>query len=162
MEPFGGISYLGAMNTLYYGDNLDVMRRYTDDESGDLIYLDPRAFEDTWTWDQEDEGVFADLVTAGGKTADVMQAFRTFLGPCDMLAYLVMMAPRLQEMRRVLKSTGSIHCDPAASHDLKLMMDAVFGPSNFRTELIWKRSTAHSDAKQGRKQHGRIHDVLLF
>jgi site-specific DNA-methyltransferase (adenine-specific) len=117
-------------NVLYYGDNLDILRRYVKDESVDLIYLDPpfksnqnynvlfkeqdgtraasqiRAFEDTWTWDQEDEAVYANLVTAGGKVADVMQAFRTFLGPCDMLAYLVMMAPRLVEMRRVLKATG--------------------------------------------------------
>jgi adenine specific DNA methylase Mod len=102
------------------------------DESVDLIYLDPpfksnqnynvlfkeqdgtraasqiQAFEDTWTWDQEDEAVYADLVMAGGKVADVMQAFRTFLGPCDMLAYLVMMAPRLVELRRVLSRGARI------------------------------------------------------
>jgi len=175
-------------NVLYYGDNLDILGRYVKDESVDLVYLDPpfnsnanynilfkeqdgaraasqiRAFKDTWTWDEDDEAVFADLVTAGGKVADVVQAYRTFLGPCDMLAYLVMMAPRLVEMRRVLKSTGSIylHCDPTASHYLKLLMDAVFGPINFKTEIVWKRSSAHSDAKQGRAQHGRIHDVILF
>jgi len=128
-------------NVLYYGDNLDILRRYVKDESVDLIYLDPpfksnqnynvlfkekdgtraasqiQAFEDTWTWGQDDEAVYADLVTGGGKVADVMQAFRTFLSPCDMLAYLVMMAPRLVEMRRVPKATGSIylHCDPTAS-----------------------------------------------
>lgn len=179
---------LAMENVLYYGDNLDIFRRYLKDESVDLIYLDPpfnssqnynvlfkeqdgthaasqiRAFKDTWTWDQEGEAIYADLVIAGGKVADVVQAFRTFLGPCDMLAYLVMMAPRLREMRRVLKSTGSIylHCDPTASHYLKFLMDAVFGPEKFRTEIIWKRSSAHSDAKQGRKQHGRIHDVILF
>lgn len=179
---------MSAQNTLYYGDNLDILRRYLKDESVDLIYLDPpfksdqnynvlfkekdgtqaasqiRAFEDTWTWGQDDEEVFADLVMAGGKVADVLQAFRTFLGPCDMLAYLVMMAPRLVELRRVLKSTGSIylHCDPTASHYLKLLMDAVFGAANFKTEIVWKRSSAHSDAKQGRKQHGRIHDIILF
>jgi DNA modification methylase len=175
-------------NALYYGDNLDVLRQHIDSESVDLVYLDPPfnsnqnynvlfkeqdgsraasqilAFEDTWTWNREDESVFTDLVTDGGRVSDVIRAFRTFLGPCDMLAYLVMMAPRLIELRRVLKSTGSIylHCDPTASHYLKLLMDAVFGVGNFRTEIVWKRSSAHSDAKQGRKQHGRIHDVIFF
>lgn len=179
----GGVSS-DWKNKLFYGDNLDILRRYIRDESIDLVYLDPpfkssqnynvlfqekdgsqaasqiRAFEDTWTWDQEDEVVFAELVTAGGRVADVMQAFRTFLGPCDMLAYLVMMAPRLVELHRVLKSTGSIylHCDPAASHYLKLLMDAVFGPERFLNEIIWKRTTAHSDSQRA----GRIHDVLLF
>jgi DNA modification methylase len=178
----------GTDNVLYFGDNLDVLRRYVADESVDVVYADPPfksnqnynvlfqekdgsraasqilAFEDTWTWDQEDEAVFADLVTAGGKVADALQAFRQIIGPCDMLSYLVMMAPRLMECRRVLKLTGSmyLHCDPAASHYLKLLMDAVFGPANFRTEIVWKRSSAHSDAKQGRAQHGRIHDVILF
>ncbi len=175
-------------NILYYGDNLEIMRRHLPDETVDLVYADPPfksnqnynvlfqemdgsraasqilAFEDTWTWDSEDEAVFADLVTAGGRLADALQAFRQLIGPCDLLAYLVMMAPRLVECRRVLKSTGSmyLHCDPAASHYLKLLMDAVFGPGNFRTEIVWKRSSAHSDAKQGRAQHGRIHDVILF
>ncbi len=175
-------------NRLYYGDNLDILQRHIADESVDLVYLDPpfnsnanynvlfkekdgsqaasqiRAFEDTWSWDQEDESVFAEMVTKGGKVADCLQAFRTFMGPCDMLAYLVMMAPRLVELKRVMKNTASIylHCDPSASHYLKMLMDAVFGPAYFRTEIIWKRSSAHSDAKQGRAQHGRIHDVILF
>lgn len=155
-------------NTLYYGDNLDIMKRYICDESIDLVYLDPpfksnqnynvlfkekngsqaasqiRAFEDTWTWSQDDEAVYADLVTKGGKVSDCLQAFRTFLGPCDMLAYLVMMSPRLVELRRVMKPTGSIylHCDPAASHYLKMLMDAVFGPQHFINEIIWKRTNA--------------------
>ena len=171
-------------NVLYYGDNLDILSRYVKDESVDLIYLDPpfksnqnynvlfkeqdgtraasqiRAFEDTWTWDQEDEAVYADLVIAGGKVADVMQAFRTFLGPCDMLAYLVMMAPRLVEMRRVLKPTGSIylHCDPAASHYLKMLMDAVFGPENFRNEIVWRRSHPKGHAFT---RFASTHDVIL-
>ncbi|MDP2984424.1 MAG: DNA methyltransferase [Candidatus Latescibacter sp.] len=171
-------------NTLYYGDNLDVLRQHIDSESVDLVYLDPPfksnqnynilfkeqdgsraasqilAFEDTWTWNREDESVFTDLVTADGRVADVMQAFRTFLGPCDMLAYLVMMAPRLIELRRVLKPTGSIylHCDPTASHYLKLLMDAVLGSDNFLNEIIWsyKRYTAKSNRFQ------RLHDVILF
>lgn len=171
-------------NVLYYGDNLDILRRYIKDESVDLIYLDPpfnsnqnynvlfkekdgsqaasqiQAFGDTWTWGQDDEIVYAKLVTAGGKVADAMQAFRTFLGPCDMLAYLVMMAPRLVEMGRVLKRTGSIylHCDPAASHYLKMLMDAVFQAERFRNEIIWKRTSGHSDAIG----FGCVHDTLLF
>ena len=93
-----------------------------------------------------------------------MQAFRTLLGDNDMMAYLAMMAPRLVELRRVLKPTGSIylHCDPTASHYFKMLMDAVFGPENFRNEIVWKRTSAHSDAKQGRRLHGHIHDVILF
>ncbi|MGB9004937.1 MAG: site-specific DNA-methyltransferase, partial [Candidatus Aminicenantales bacterium] len=155
-------------NVLYYGDNLDILRRYIADESIDLVYLDPpfkssqnynvlfkekngsqaasqiRAFEDTWTWSQDDEAIYADLVTKGGKVSDCLQAFRTFLGPCDMLAYLVMMAPRLAELRRVMKPTGSIylHCDPAASHYLKMLMDGVFGPERFINEIVWRRTNA--------------------
>ena len=93
-----------------------------------------------------------------------MRAFQTLLGFNDMLAYLAMMAPRLVELRRVLKPTGSLylHCDPTASHYLKLLLDAVFGPARFTTEIIWKRTSAHNDGRQGRQQHGRIHDVLLF
>jgi DNA modification methylase len=176
------------VNQLFYGDNLDVLRRHIKDDTVDLVYLDPpfnsnqdynvlfaekdgtaaaaqfRAFEDTWEWNQDSAALYEQLVESGGRVSDVMQAFRRFLGTNDMLAYLTMMAPRLVELRRVLKSTGSIylHCDPTASHYLKLLMDAVFGPQCFRSEIIWKRSTAHSDTKQGREQHGHIHDVLLF
>ena len=173
-----------ASNLLYYGDNLDILRRYVKDETVDLVYLDPpfnsntnynvlfaekdgskaasqiQAFSDTWTWNQESESVFAEIVTAGGRVADCLQAFRTFLGECDMLAYLVMMAPRLMELRRTLKSTGSIylHCDPVASHYLKMLMDAMFGPANFLNEVIWKRTSAHS----GSKRWGPVHDLILF
>ena len=175
-------------NLLYYGDNLEVMIRHIKDETVDLVYLDPpfnsnanynvlfaekdgskaasqiQAFTDTWTWNQESEEIYTELATTGGRVADCLQALRTFLGECDMLAYLVMMAPRLVELRRVLKPSGSIylHCDPSASHYLKMLLDSVFGPANFRTEIVWKRSSAHSDAKQGRAQHGRIHDIILF
>ena len=171
-------------NTLYYGDNLDILKRYVSDESVDLVYLDPpfkssqnynilfkekngsqaasqiRAFEDTWTWGQDDEAVYADLVTKGGKAADCLQAFRTFMGPCDMLAYLVMMAPRLIELRRVLKQTGSIylHCDPAASHYLKMLLDAIFGPERFVNEIIWKRTNAKGLAFT---RFAGDHDTLL-
>lgn len=171
-------------NTLYYGDNLDILRRYIADESVDLVYLDPpfksnqnynvlfkekngkeaasqiRAFEDTWSWGQDDEGVYEELVTKGGKVADCLKAFRTFMGACDMLSYLVMMAPRLVELRRVIKSTASIylHCDPAASHYLKMLMDAVFSPGNFRNEVVWIR-TASKGLMTRRLPNN--HDVIL-
>jgi len=111
-------------------------------------------------WDQKAAESFQGVVEAGGKVSQVMQAFRTFLGENDMLAYLAMMAPRLMELRRVLKDTGSIylHCDPTASHYLKMLMDAVFGPANFRNEIIWKRTSGHSDAIG----YGSVHDTILF
>ncbi len=172
------------MGTLYYGDNLDILRRYLKGESVDLIYLDPpfnsaqtynaffqerdgasaasqiKAFEDTWSWNVESERAYDQLVRQPGKVSEVMQAFRTFLGSNDMMAYLAMMAPRLVELRRVLKSTGSVylHCDPTASHYLKLLCDAVFGQDKYRNEIIWKRTSAHS----GSKRWGPVHDVILF
>lgn len=175
-------------NRLYYGDNLDVLRRHIKDETIDLVYLDPpfnsaqdynvlfseqsgdraaaqiKAFEDTWRWDLGAEAAYKEIVEAGGQVSVAMQAFRTFLGESDMMAYLAMMAPRLVELRRVLKPTGSIylHCDPTASHYLKMLMDAIFGAHNFRNEIIWKRSHAHSDAKQGARHFGRVTDSLLF
>ena len=175
-------------NVLYYSDNLDILRRYIADESVDLVYLDPpfnsnatynvlfaeqdgaraasqiKAFGDTWRWDQEAARTYQETVEAGGDVSRALQAFRTMLGDSNMLAYLAMMAPRLVGLWRVLAPTGSLylHCDPTASHYLKMLLDGVFGPQNYRTEIVWKRSSAHSDTKQGRQQHGRIHDVLLF
>ena len=174
-----------SKNLLYYGDNLDILRRYVKDETVDLVYLDPpfnsntnynvlfaekdgskaasqiQAFSDTWTWNQESESTFAEIVMAGGKVSDCLQAFRTFLGECDMLAYLVMMAPRLAELRRVMKTTASIylHCDPTASHYLKMLMDAVFGPVNFRNEIVWQRTFAHGNVH---RNYGSITDILFF
>ncbi len=172
-------------NLLYYGDNLDVMRRYLADETVDLVYLDPpfnssrdfnaffaerdgsraaaqiKAFEDTWTWDEASALAYDEIVIEGQDSVSrAMQAFRDLLGDSDMLAYLAMMAPRLVEMHRVLKSTGSIylHCDPTASHYLKILMDAIFGVRNFRNEISWKRFGAKNDALR----FGRSHDVLLF
>ncbi len=170
--------------TLYYGDNLDILRRYIADESLDLIYLDPpfksnqdynvlfaeqngsrstaqiRAFEDTWRWDQGAEAAYEEVVELGGKVSDTMQALREILNESDMMAYLAMMAPRLIELRRVLKPTGSIylHCDPTASHYLKILMDAMFGPANFQNEIVWKRTTTHSDSRTW----SRVSDTLLF
>lgn len=173
-----------ADNTLYYGDNLDILRRYVDNESVDLVYLDPpfksdatynvlfgeqdgsqaaaqiKAFEDTWRWDQAAAAAYQETVEMGGQVSRAMQAFRQLLGENTMLAYLAMMAPRLVELRRVMKETASIylHCDPTASHYLKLLMDAVFGPKHYRNEIIWERTTG----RKGVSQYGRVHDVLLF
>lgn len=173
-------------NFLYGGDNLRVLRHRIADESVDLIYLDPpfnsrknynviytdrdgskaasqiKAFEDTWKWDQAARDAYRDAVTNGpAHLAEAMQAFQTLLGPKDMLAYLSMMAPRLLELHRVLKPTGSIflHCDPAASHYLKLLMDAIFGPKNFRNEIVWHYSGWNKHLKS---HFERRHDVLLF
>lgn len=176
-------------NALYCGDNLEVLRLYQRDESVDLVYLDPpfksqasynvlfkelsgrkaaaqiKAFADTWTWDETSEPTYETVVEhAPERLSRALRAFHSYLGPSGMLAYLVMMAPRLVELHRVLRPTGSIyfHCDPSNGHYLKMLLDAVFGPENFRTEIVWKRSSAHSDAKQGRKQHGRLHDLVFF
>jgi site-specific DNA-methyltransferase (adenine-specific) len=172
-------------NKLYFGDNLEILRNHIPDESVDLIYLDPpfnsnatynvlfaeksgeksaaqiTAFEDTWHWSIESEKSFHETVTEGPqKLSDLLQALRSFLGQNDMMAYLTMMAPRLVEMHRVLKHTGSLylHCDPTASHYLKIVLDAVFGQQNFVNEIIWRRAFAHNDS--GRC--GRIHDTILF
>ncbi len=174
-----------ADNLLYYGDNLDVLRRYIADESVDLTYLDPpfnsnadynvlfaerdgarahaqiKAFGDTWTWDKAAAASFEDAVQNGGdRIAQAMMAFRTLLGTSDMLAYLSMMAPRLVELRRVLKPTGSIylHCDPTASHYLKLLMDATFRPENFRNEIVWMRTLSKSLMT---RRLPRNHDIIL-
>lgn len=183
-------------NTLYYGDNLRILRDHVKDESVDLIYLDPpfnsnasynilfkeqsgketgkesaaqiKAFEDTWHWGPEAESAFAQIMEsplASATTKKLVGSLRETLGDKnDMTAYLVMMAVRLLELHRVLKPTGSLylHCDPTASHYLKILLDAVFGPTNFRNEIVWKRNTAHSDAKQGSKHYGRINDNILF
>jgi len=175
-----------AENTLYYGDNLEILRRYIEDESVDLVYLDPpfksdqdynilfaerngsqaaaqiKAFEDTWHWDKVSAAAYREIVETGpSRVSQAMQAFRTFLGENDMMAYLAMMAPRLVELQRVLKPTGSIylHCDPTAGAHLRLLMDAVFGPVNFRNEIIWKRTDAKGNVQ---KKYGWIHDRLLF
>jgi len=173
-------------NKLYYGDNLDVLRRHVSDESVDLIYLDPpfnsnvdysalfseqngtraaaqiKAFEDTWRWDRAAEAAFRETVEAGGSVSQALQAFHTFPGENDMLAYLAMMAPRLVELRRVLKSTGSIylHCDPTAGAYLRILMDAVFGYGNFRNEIIWYYYNKIHDRRK--KLFPKANDIVLF
>jgi site-specific DNA-methyltransferase (adenine-specific) len=171
-------------NLLYHGDNLPVLRDHVADESVTLVYLDPpfksgqsynalfreqdgaraaahvHAFDDTWAWDREAEAAYRELVESGGKAAQVMQAFRLFLGDSTMMAYLAMMAPRLVELHRVLRPTGSLylHCDPTASHYLKVLLDAVFGPQNFRNEIIWRRTGTHNDARR----FASVHDCILY
>lgn len=176
----------GWKNKLYYGDNLEIVRKYIPDQSVDLIYLDPpfnskatynvlfaekngtapaaqvRAFEDFWHWDIGAERAYYEMVKTGPqKLADLIQALRAFLGQNDMMAYLVILAIRLVELHRVLKPTGSIylHCDPTASHYLKLVMDAVFGAQQFRNEIVWRRTNAHNMRS---RQFPRVYDVLLF
>ena len=174
------------MNQLYYGDNLQVLREHIADESVDLIYLDPpfnskrdynllfkapsghdseaqiEAFEDTWHWNQQAEREFDELLhQPNTDVAEMMKALRGFLGENDMMAYLTMMANRLLQLHRVLKSTGSLylHCDPTASHYLKIVLDGVFGKLNFQSEIIWKRTSNHSDAKV---RYADQHDSIFF
>lgn len=173
-------------NTLFYGDNLEILREYVQSESVDLIYLDPpfnssrsynvlfkdesgneaeaqiTAFEDTWHWGDDAERTYHDLIQNGpAHVAKMISALRDFIGNNQMMAYLVMMTTRLIELHRVLRTTGSIylHCDPTASHYLKIVLDAIFGVQNFRNEIYWKR-------KYGRtgpiKRFGTVCDVILY
>ena len=178
-----------APNRLYFGDNLSILREHVADASVDLIYLDPpfnsnatynvlfrersgdesaaqiTAFDDTWHWSLESERAYQDVITHGpAKVGQLLAAMRAFLGQNDMMAYLTMMAQRTIELHRVLKPTGSIylHCDPTASHYLKLLLDAVFGNRNFRNEIVWKRYGAHNDVGQGSTRFGRVHDTILL
>lgn len=173
-------------NTLYYGDNLKVLREHIPSESVDLIYLDPpfnsnrsynvlfkeesgksaesqiTAFDDTWHWGPSAEETYDELVTGQNlQVGSMIAALRQFIGTNQMMAYLVMMAARLVELHRVLKPTGSLylHCDPTASHYLKLVLDTIFGVENFVNEVIWLRSLPHGNMN---KKYGASHDVLLF
>ena len=174
-----------AVNTLYYGDNLDILRRYLADESVDLIYLDPpfnssadynvlfaeqdgsrsaaqiKAFGDTWRWDESAALAFEEIVEQGGQVSQAMQAFRQLMPDSNLLAYLAMMAPRLVELHRVLKPTGSIylHCDSVASHYLKVLMDAIFGPQHYRCEIIWVRTSNHGNA---RVSYPEVSDSIFY
>jgi DNA modification methylase len=178
------IEALAMRNQWFCGDNWDVLRHCVADESVDLVYLDPPfkkheiynvlfrekdgtksasqilAFEDAWEWNVEAERNYAAVANKAGKLGQIMAQFHTMFPSTDMLAYLSMMAPRLVELQRVLRPTGSIylHCDPTASHYLKMLMDAIFGPTNFRNEIVWKRSHAHNSANR----FGCNHDIILF
>lgn len=171
-------------NKLFFGDNLDVLRHSIQDESVDLIYLDPpfnskatynvlfqeqdgtesssqiTAFEDNWHWSYEAEEHYMELVSQGDQLSTLMEGLRTFLGQNDMMAYLVMMAIRLQEIKRVLKTNGSIylHCDPTASHYIKLIMDSIFSAKNFQNEIIWPFHTGGNT----KYRYARKHQILFF
>jgi site-specific DNA-methyltransferase (adenine-specific) len=172
-------------NTLYYGDNLPILRKMPS-ESMDLIYLDPpfnssrsynvlfkdesgfssdaqiTAFDDTWHWGRSAEEAYTDLIRANpGVVDDMIDALRKIIGENQMMAYLVMMAARLVEMQRVLKPTGSLylHCDPKASHYLKIILDTVFSPLYFRNEIIWKRTNAKGLAFT---RYASNHDVIFY
>ncbi len=172
-------------NVLYWGDNRDVLRAEIPDESVDLIYLDPpfnskrdynaifrdetgaaapaqiKAFTDTWKWHMAVDA-YQEVITAhdSGNVGKLLQAMHDALGPNDVMAYLSMMAVRLGELWRVLKPSGSIflHCDPTASHYLKLLLDARFGKTNYRNEIVWH----YRKWPSGRAQYQRNHDVLFF
>jgi len=172
-------------NTLFYGDNLDILRQHVESESVDLIYLDPpfnssrsynvlfkdesgreaeaqlTAFEDTWHWTPATEQTYHDLVTLGdARVSSLISALRQSIGVNQMMAYLVMMAARLVELHRVLKPTGSLylHCDPTASHYLKILLDAIFDAEQFRNEIIWQRTNVHSDSKTW----SNVSDTIFF
>lgn len=169
------------MNKLYFGDNLDVLKRI-ESASVDLVYLDPpfnskatynilykspvgadaqrKAFEDTWRWEDGAEEALEKVSGSNIAVFKILLSLQDFLGQSDLMAYLAMMAVRLVEMRRVLKATGSIylHCDPTASHYLKIILDGVFGTDNFRNEITWKRTNTHSDSRTW----SRVSDTILF
>lgn len=174
-----------ADNALYFGDNLDILREHIRDETVDLVYLDPpfnsarnynllykdqtgkhseaqiTAFEDTWQWGHAAETQYTEILRYGApRVIDTITALRKIVGTNEMMAYLVMMTARLVELHRVLKPRGSLylHCDPTASHYLKVILDAIFGVDHFLSEIIWKRTSAHSSAKRP----GPVHDVLLM
>jgi adenine specific DNA methylase Mod len=175
-------------NHLFYGDNFAVLRDSIPDESVDLIYLDPpfnsqaaynllfrasageqsraqvEAFEDTWHWGAEAEVAFQKVMASGNTdAAEMLRSVRQFLKENDIMAYLTMMAVRLLELHRVLKSSGTLylHCDPTASHYLKILMDAIFGAAQFVNEISWRRTTAKADHAQGALSFPRLRDVIL-
>ena len=177
------------MNRLYYGDNLDILRRHIADESVDLVYLDPpfnsnatynvlfkapdghesqaqiEAFDDTWHWTESAEDAYWQVLKGPNTdAARMLEAMRGFLGENDMMAYLAMMAIRLIELHRVLKPTGSLylHCDPTASHYLKILLDAVFGKERFLNEITWKRRVGMSSAVHSSNRFGIQTDTILF
>lgn len=175
-------------NKLYFGDNLDVLKKHIKSESIDLIYLDPpfnskatynvlykepgggasraqvQAFEDTWHWGIDAASAFDEILAGGSAAAGIMNSLRSFLGENDMMAYLTMMTVRLVELHRVLKPHGSLylHCDPTASHYLKIVLDAIFGPASFVNEISWRRTTAKADHTQGATHFPRLRDTIFL
>ena len=173
--------------TLFFGDNLQILREKIPDETFDLIYLDPpfnsnknynvlfkegmvdssaqiHAFEDTWDWTPPTDRLFKELKQGNNPQISMLiSSLYEFIKSTPMMAYLVNMTARLIPLERVLKKTGSIylHCDPTASHYLKIIMDIIFDKANFRNEIIWERGTA-SGGKAGGDKFVPNHDILLF
>jgi len=172
-------------NVLYYGDNLEILGKHIPDESIDLIYLDPpfsskrtfnvifkepsgeesaaqiRAFTDFWRWDEAAAVAYREIIETGPhRVSRLVASLYEGVGPNALMAYLVMMALRLLDLRRVLKSTGALylHCDATASHYLKVILDSIFGPQNYRSEVVWRRTNVHNDPKR----YGAVHDTILF
>ncbi len=185
MYPVGNLK----TGVLFYGDNLPILREHIPDESVDLVYLDPpfnsnrnynvlfrdesgkhseaqiEAFEDTWHWGEAAEQTYYELWTQGpDEVSKAVVALRGLVGTNQVMAYLVMMAARLVELHRVLKPTGSLylHCDPTSSHYLKIVLDAIFGPQNYRNEIVWKRKAGRGETNRAAVRFGVSHDVLLF
>ncbi len=176
------------MNKLFFGDNLDVLRERIQPESVDLIYLDPpfnsnasynvlfkeptgagaeaqaEAFRDTWEWGDSAASAYEDVMRSSGDVALALKGLKTWIGQNAMMAYVAMMAARILELRDVLKPTGSLylHCDPKASHYLKIILDAVFGHENFRNEITWKRRVGMSSAVHTSNKFGVITDSILY
>src|SRR5258708_28037255 len=181
--PRTGPRQNGCGSRLYFGDSLTVLREHVKDESVDLIYLDPpfnsnanynvlfrspsgfesdaqvEAFRDSWEWAESARDAYADVIEANGDVALVVSSLKKWLGENAMMAYIVMMAARLIELRRVLKPTGSLylHCDPTASHYLKIVLDAIFEPSNFVAEIVWRRTNARGT----KERWPRLHDTIF-
>jgi DNA modification methylase len=183
-----------SLNKLYYGDNLEVLRKYVRDETVDLCYIDPtfnskrnynqiynnighediaqaQAFVDTWTWNDHANECLADIMSnaTGVQTKQsitLIQGLEAVLGKGSLFAYLVNMTVRIAEIRRVLKKTGSfyLYCDSTASHYLKLLLDAIFCSDKglFQSEIVWRRTTAHGNAKQGSKRFEVNFDTIFF
>jgi DNA modification methylase len=182
-------------NKLYYGDNLEVLRKYIRDETVDLCYIDPpfnskrnynqiynnigkedraqaQAFVDTWTWDEDAQRGYSEItenlnLAFTHQSIDLILGLEKVLGRGSLLSYLVHMSLRIAEIHRVLKPNGSfyLHCDSSASHYLKIILDSIFcagRKGQYQNEIVWKRTGAHSDAKQGRIGFGNVADVILF
>ena len=160
-----------AHNRLFHGDNLDVLRTHVGDGSVDLVYADPpfnsnrdySTFPDTWRWTPDTELACDQLIAdAPTQLARTVEAFRLLLGPGAAMAYLVNLVPRLLQLHRVLKPTGSLylHCDPTMSHYVKVLLDAVFAHDRggFLNEIVWSYRTGGTS----KRWFGRKHDTLLL
>jgi len=172
-------------NKLYFGDNLGILRDHIPDESVDLIYLDPpfnsqrlynaffdeqdgsrskaqvAAFTDAWAWEDEAKAAYFDVTTSATAIGVALSGLHDVLGTGPMLSYLSIMALRLMELHRALKPSGTLylHCDPTASHYLKILLDALFGSENFRNEIVWQRTAAKAHATRSLPSN---HDVILL